>query len=557
MNRIFNNIKRQLTKALSIASGVAFLWAALPLSVEAAEKRDQHVTIVLDAGHGGHDHGAIDNGAREKDINLGVAKKLASMLKKKMKNVKVVMTRDDDTFISLQERANIANRNKADLFVSIHTNSVDKSNTNRTKVSGASVYALGPQKDANNLQVAQRENSVIELEDNYHQKYSGFDPSKDESYIIFEMAQKKTMGKSLKFADKAQKELVKTAGRNDRGVKQAGFWVLWATSMPSVLVELDFICNPDEAKFLTSNDGQEKLATALYNAIESYFNGSESKAAIAENQIQQVETIETVAVGVSETVDDNDDRISDGGVLYSSSETREKSRNEHVAQTVNHNRGPRKRRSASSKQISIQRDVETSDIQLKQETVYLVKNEEKPEIKEEKPILADNNAVNSKNKRQNNKVKKEKKTEPKKQENKIESDKQMSASSSSRSTKKAGRKTIVVKSTSEVLADNKLKDNRNNEIITTEQKTPRPITPVPSQTNTSVNTVYKILLLSSEKELSANDPVFAGFKPTGMYKENNQFKYTYGSSTNRREIETQLLQIKSYLPDAIIVVRAD
>ena len=155
-------------------------------------------TVVIDAGHGGKDIGAADNGAKEKDINLGVALQLEKLLKKKLKEIKVVMTRDDDTYLTLQQRADVANKAKGDLFVSIHTNSVDKKNKNRKTVAGSSVYALGLHKDDNNMRVARRENSVIELESNYEQKYSGFDPNKDESYIIFEMAQKKNLSKKNK-----------------------------------------------------------------------------------------------------------------------------------------------------------------------------------------------------------------------------------------------------------------------------------------------------------------------------------------------------------------------
>ena len=166
------------------------------------------------------------------------------------------MTRDNDTYLTLQQRADKANKAKANLFVSIHTNSVDKSNKNRRKVEGSSVYVLGLHKDANNMAVARRENSVIELEENFEERYSGFDPSKDESYIIFEMAQKKNLSKSIRFAKDIQRNLA-LSGRTDRGVHQAGFWVLWATSMPSVLVELDFICNPESAKYMTSEKGQK------------------------------------------------------------------------------------------------------------------------------------------------------------------------------------------------------------------------------------------------------------------------------------------------------------
>lgn len=373
----------------------------------------QPFTVVIDAGHGGHDTGAVDNGVKEKDINLGVAKKLASMIDKKMKGAKVVMTRADDKFISLQERANIANRNRGDLFVSIHTNSVDKKNPNRKSVSGASVYALGLHKDAANQQVARRENSVIELESNYEQKYSGFDPSKDESYIIFEMAQKRNLGQSLKFANQAQKELVATASRADRGVKQAGFWVLWATSMPSVLVELDFICNPQSATFMGSEEGQEQLATALFNAVKEYAahqpkpqgavidnprtsdkgssnskdnkknNSKKNKKNKKDNKKNKGSETENTAATVSAPETD--------GVPVLAAATPRASRRVTTAPAQNNGRsvnyaqarsrsaapGHRKRRSESARTASINREIDSKNITLKSENDYLARVETK------------------------------------------------------------------------------------------------------------------------------------------------------------------------------------
>lgn len=226
--------------------------------------------VVIDAGHGGHDHGAIDNGVREKTINLGVALKLGNMIKKQMENVKVVYTRDDDVFLSLQARANVANKAHGDLFISIHTNSVDKKNRNRKKISGASTYTLGLHKTDENFAVAQRENSVMVLEKDYTTTYQGFDPNSTESYIMFELNQNMHMEQSVAFAQIVQAQMVENAGRVDKGVRQAGFWVLAATSMPAVLVELDFICNPDAAKFLSSASGQTKLAKSIFNAFRQY-----------------------------------------------------------------------------------------------------------------------------------------------------------------------------------------------------------------------------------------------------------------------------------------------
>ncbi len=263
-NDIFRRYFTRLILCVMAFCGILYFGAARAL---AAASKDKFV-VILDPGHGGHDHGACDNKAKEKNINLAVALKVGELCRKKLKDTDVVFTRDDDTFVSLQGRADIANKAKGDLFVSIHTNSVDAKNKNRRSVAGASVYTQGPHKDDANLGVARRENSVIELENGYQQKYSGFDPLKDESYIIFEMAQKKNLSESHRFAKSVQDNLVKIAGRKDRGVHQAGFWVLWSTSMPSVLVELDFICNPESANFMTSKDGVDKLAEAIFQAIK-------------------------------------------------------------------------------------------------------------------------------------------------------------------------------------------------------------------------------------------------------------------------------------------------
>ena len=226
-------------------------------------------TVILDPGHGGRDYGAVGAITNEKTINLDVGLELRRLLKE-YDDIKVVMTRDDDRFITLQDRAAIANRNHGDLFVSIHVNSVDKKNRNRQNVRGASVYALGLHRSASNFEVAKRENSVMELEADFSTRYQGFDPNSTESYIIFELSQNKHLDHSISFAEAAQKELVSTAGRADRGVLQAGFWVLHASAMPSVLVELDFICNPECEKYLNSSKGKKQMARALANAICSY-----------------------------------------------------------------------------------------------------------------------------------------------------------------------------------------------------------------------------------------------------------------------------------------------
>lgn len=228
--------------------------------------------VALDAGHGGKDYGALGTKTNEKSITLSVVKGLGRMIEKNLPEVKVVYTRDKDVYVQLNERAAIANKANSDLFISIHLNSADKRNRNRTNLSGCEVYTLGLHKTAENLAVAKRENSVIELEADHTEKYAGFDLNSLESDIVFELSQNKRLDQSIEFADAIHSELVGVAGRAPRGVRQAGFLVLWATSMPSVLVELDFICNPRAERFFLSDEGLEETVTALYNAFCAYLN---------------------------------------------------------------------------------------------------------------------------------------------------------------------------------------------------------------------------------------------------------------------------------------------
>lgn len=226
--------------------------------------------VVLDPGHGGKDAGALGARTNEKTINLNVALKLKEMLEDEMDNIKVEMTRSTDRFIALQERANFANRKHADIFISIHANSVPKTSPTHNTVNGAAVYTLGLDRSDTNLSVAMRENEVMKLESDYSTTYQGFDPSSTESYIAFEMMQHKNMDQSIALAEAVQNQLVHTAGRKNNGVRQAPFWVLVRTSMPSILVELDFICNPAMETFMASETGSTWLARAIYNGVERY-----------------------------------------------------------------------------------------------------------------------------------------------------------------------------------------------------------------------------------------------------------------------------------------------
>ena len=227
-------------------------------------------TVVIDPGNGGRDVGAVGRISREKDINLKVALALGDLIKKNYPGIRVVYTRSKDTSVELGRRAAIANKAKADLFISIHTNST-AAGRKGTTAQGTETYTLGMHRAADNLAVAKRENSVITLETNYKQTYEDFDPNSSESYIIFEFMQDQYMASSVDFARLVQKQFATTAKRVNKGVHQAGFLVLREVSMPSVLIELGFINNRQEEKFLASEWGQKQLARSIYNAFQAYY----------------------------------------------------------------------------------------------------------------------------------------------------------------------------------------------------------------------------------------------------------------------------------------------
>ena len=243
--------------------GVFFLIFMLPLFA-LAQKGEKIQTIVIDAGHGGKDTGALGKVTTEKALNLAVALKFGNYIKENLPDVKVVYTRSTDKFVELSERAAIANRNNADVFISIHCNSTEVANS----AIGAETFVMGESKNEQNLAVAKKENAAILLEDNTD-AYDNFDPNSTEAYILFSLSQSLYQNQSLDLADKVQKQFA-SKGRHDRGVQQAGFLVLWKTSMPSILVELGFINNEKEEQFLNSERGQTQMALSLYRAFEGY-----------------------------------------------------------------------------------------------------------------------------------------------------------------------------------------------------------------------------------------------------------------------------------------------
>ena len=234
------------------------------------------MVVVIDPGHGGKDPGAVSKGIQEKDVVLGIGLKLGKYISENFSDVKVVFTRNTDVFVPLIDRSRIANRNKADLFISLHANTCGT-----PSLRGTETFVLGLHRSNDNLDVAKKENSVILMEDNYRQTYEGFDPNSSESYIMFEMVQDNYLDQSLSFADDIQRQFKSRLESSNRGVKQAGFLVLRESSMPSVLVETGFVSNQAEANYLKSEEGQHVIASSIFDAFRRFKSRSSGSATSA------------------------------------------------------------------------------------------------------------------------------------------------------------------------------------------------------------------------------------------------------------------------------------
>ena len=255
---------------------IVLLLVAFFMLVAYSFAANDRFTLVIDPGHGGHDAGAMGARSKEKDINLRVALAFGKYVERNMPDVRVIYTRKTDVFIPLMERANIANKAGADLFISVHTNALPGGKIAR----GFETYSLGMHRAKDNLDVAMRENSVISMEKGYQQTYQGFDPKSSESYIIFEFIQGKNMERSVEIALSIQKSFCREANRPDKGVHQAGFLVLRETSMPSCLIELGFITTPDEEELLNNESRVDDVAKAIFHGFEQYKNKYDRRVSV-------------------------------------------------------------------------------------------------------------------------------------------------------------------------------------------------------------------------------------------------------------------------------------
>lgn len=470
---------------------ISLIGTLLPIlfAMASGHADDKAFTIVIDAGHGGADAGATGAYSKEKDINLKVALELGRLLKRNSPEVNVVYTRRTDVFIPLQTRADIANRNKADLFISIHTNALPKGRI----AYGSETYTLGMARAAANLEVAKRENAVITYEKNYKQTYEGFDPNKAESYIIFELMQDRYMKQSVELARAVQQQYVRN-GRKNKGVHQAGFLVLRKTSMPAILTELGFISTPEEEAYLNSEGGIKTLALSIYNGIAKYRNSNAASAALSMSPIIPEDPIDKDAAGEKAVV----------AVAAA----------KPVLPAMTDDDGTDSRKPANDQAQPTVMPVETTDkpqladasSDRSRQTAAKRTNEPKKASTEEYAGTATKNAATSK---------------------------QQQASQSS-----ADKKTPQTKTTKPTVPAAKAGGTANRE---------------PATAGTTDRPVFRVQIFVSDKRLKMTDSRFKGLSPVDSYTDGGSIKYTYGESTSYAEIRKVQKGIADKFPGTFIV----
>lgn len=464
----------------------------------AAVAQKRTFTLVIDAGHGGHDAGAVGAFSKEKNINLNVALAFGRLVEANCPDVKVIYTRRTDVFIPLQKRADIANSNKADLFISVHTNALP----NGRIAYGSETYSLGMARAGANLEVAKRENSVIMLENDYKHTYEGFDPNKAESYVIFEIMQDRHMKQSVELARAIQNNYAK-AGRPNKGVHQAGFLVLRNTSMPSVLTELGFITTPAEEQYLNSKQGIEELSRSIYNGFLTYRRANDktatslpanlpSKVSAAEPQLTttpqpEAATTEVAVVPV---------KVTPTAELHPAAPA-------HTDSSRNH-------QSAAA--------------------------EPAPATKQQKPQPAAKPAAQPK------KQTADAKPEAKKADAKKTDTKKPADTKKTETKKPADAKKSDAKKPEPKKADAKKADTKKPE-------TKKPAAAKPKVT-------YRIQVGAGKKEIAPTDPQFKGLSVKRV-KEGTMYKYFYGSYTTHQAAQAGLKTAKAKISGAYIVAYID
>lgn len=564
-------MKNYLSKFLYIVLFVAFLPT---VAWSNAEKRN--FTLVIDAGHGGHDAGAVGAYSKEKDINLRVALAFGKLVEENCHNVKVVYTRKTDVFIPLQRRADIANNNKADLFISVHTNALPAGRL----AYGSETYTLGMARANANLAVAKRENAVITLENDYKTTYQGFDPNKAESYVIFEFMQDKYMKQSVDLASCIQKQYVST-GRPNKGVHQAGFLVLRNTSMPSVLTELGFITTPAEETYLNSQQGVMELSRSIYNGFLAYLRMHEKgvhdipenlptrmtadlpKPKVSEplaepsnfnNSEAAVVPVATVpTTRIVETPNDNDvaliSRRSNNANHSTAKQATPKAEPKREVETKE------KAPTNHAKEKSKPQENTTKAKEAAQSKNTLTKGKETPKSKD----------VVSTSKAQGNTTRAKEASNTKKEQ--ANSSKPTSKESTPNSKSKDAPKEIKSKTTTTNKSKDKVENNSKTSLSKTSKKNETTLakgktqqrtndksneTKKASKTSTKQKVNYRIQVGAGKTEISTTDAQFKGLSISRV-KEGTLYKYYYGSYTSYADAQKALRTVKTKLSSAYVV----
>lgn len=503
-------------------------------------------TVVIDAGHGGHDPGAIGKISREKDINLAVSLQLGELIAANYNDVKVVYTRNSDKYLTLQERADIVNNNHADLFICIHTNSAQSSSA-----SGTESFTLGLAKTKGNLDVAMRENAVMLLEDDYKSKYKGFDPTSVDSYIMFEFMQDKYIDRSISIASDIQNHFKNFAGRSDRGVRQAGFWVLYRSACPSVLIELGFISNAAEEKYLASTSGQKEMAESIYKAFVGFKYENDKKQGKTTKKANFTET-ESLKIDDVGRFDKRTDGVSAPlkPVVADTKEAVVPKKN--IAKP------------AIEAEIS-QNKTDKKVIEIKQkESVSENANSSKTENKEteKQPISKKEKTKKEQQTADSSKANQDIVTETLQKE-KPKNVKENTESTPTEKTEESEEvKTTTPKQNS---TTPKRQDNTSTEAlpIRTTQPITQRTTPISADKEKYVDLnayaaaterpVYKLQLFASTKKLNSNAADFRGIRNADFFIENGMFKYTIGADTKYEVISKLRKEMLALFPDAFVI----
>lgn len=570
------------------------LFVAIIPVISWANPEKRTFTLVIDAGHGGHDAGAVGAYSKEKNINLKVALAFGKLVEDNCSDVKVIYTRKTDVFIPLQTRADIANRNKADLFISVHTNALPAGR----QAYGSETYTLGMARANANLAVAKRENSVITLESNYQSTYKGFDPNKAESYVIFEFMQDKYMKQSVDLASCIQREYT-SAGRPNKGVHQAGFLVLRNTSMPSVLTELGFITTPSEEAYLNSEQGVTELSRSIYNGFLNYRRMHERAAndipANLPNHVEDAGVAQNqVAAPAPSAKGDGDKAVDDDEVAVVPvaavpterlvaqaaptdepnlrsvrSQTRQPSANKPVEATPRKETLVKVQPKAQPKAVEKPSKVEkkednkvkpsptkaapakqapakatAKDVDNKKEPVAK-KNVTKKEVeKKETPKASSSKTlVNAKDKADAKSTSKDKKTvDTKKNVSSKDNAKDAKTTTKKEQDKKKAddKKTASTKDKDKKTTSTKDKDNKTKK--DTDKKT----------TTTKANVTYRIQVGAGKTQIDTKDPQFKGLS-VNRVKEGTMNKYFYGTYHSYAEAQKALKTVKGKISSAYIV----